>query len=425
MTIRKTGSRRSGVYWLSVALLSSLTVLGSAGCRRDQGAPALTCSLVELTPNPTSGYFDAYVRVEQVSLKDPLKDRLQVLTPSAAFKLADLKFTDEGKDPARLERGDMFIVPLKRPDWKLDLSDGKTRYCLENFWDRLPAKDQWHPTKTEAMTVAKGLEVVVENGQAKPIPSALPDEWDRVDEKLSTSDDPVGSLLYQKKRGEQIVEQVEVQYSPLTEDDKQALAMGSAADFLAQKSDCVRDQGREVVIANHSALACDLEGRGDFGWSYRYFYIDSGLLVAVDVQSDPQEWGKPEAQKEKERRTDQIFVRWSYGPIGKDGWENLVELRMNRTGTFHKRSRAGETVDKEFTISDEEFAAVDSAIKNDNFAQLQSRSGLPGGITSVITVRRNVKGHSVQMRNYHDPSFDDIANTIRRVVLPKVGENDK
>jgi len=419
---KPSGAGRAGGIVIAT-ILACLTVLAPAGCRRkateEQG---VGCTVVELRPDLKTGYYDAVVRVEWVGISDASLDRMQVLTPSQSLDLAGLTFSEEAGDPDMLEAGDIFIVPLKRPDWKLDLGEGNTTYCFEDFWDRLPQKDQWHPTKTEAMTVARSLAVVYEQGIPKPVPAAMSEDWILAEEVPPTVDSPMASAIYQKVRNDRVVDQVQVQYTALTEEEKALLATTSAVEFLSEWSECARTVGREVVIAAHPAVACDLEGEGDFGWTYRYFYVDFGLLIAVDVQSDPLEWGKTEEEKEAERRSDSVYLRYGYGPTGPEQWEAMIELRTNRTGAFHKMSRAGETVDKDFTVTDAEFSEIQTVLAANNFMELQSRSGGTGGQTAFIAVRSGARAHTVEMKNYKEVTFENIVRAIRRIILPKVGE---
>jgi hypothetical protein len=405
------------------ALVAMLGVLAPAGCQRAAPTPGLQCSLLELRPNPVSHYYDAVVRLEGVTIKEPLKENFQVMTPTSAFDLGSLKFTDEGRNTARLEPGDVFVVPLKRPDWKFSIMGADAEYFAQNFRDRLPPEDRWHPTKTEAMDVARSIEVVNDHGASKPVPSVLPSEWRLVTETAPTADNPVGSSLYQKLRGGRTVEQVEVQYARLTEEEKAQVAAGSSTSFLSSWSECAKSGGAAADIAGRAAVACDLEGVGEFGWTYRYFYVDSDLVVALDVQSDPEELGKTDQEKEQERRTDQVFLRCGYGPLGREEWQVMIELRMDRTGTFHRRPKGGETVDKDFKVGDVEFAAVEKAIADNNFMQLESRSAAGPGFESFISIRDGDKTRTVQMKNVREPHFESIAGTIRRIVLPKVDEN--
>jgi hypothetical protein len=411
--------------WIpGLVLIVSAGLVLAAACKRRAPQPNLTCSLVELRPDTTTGYYDAVVRLDSVSLPDALKDRFQVITPTSAFDLSSLPFTVEGSAPDRLEPGDTFTIPLKRPDWKFFLVSGQTEVCSEWFWDRLPAEDRWDPTKSQAMEVARSIEIVNDRGLNKPMPASLPDEWQLVEEKQPEPQDPVGSLLYQKIRGDRPVEQLEIQYSPLTPDERAQLTISTPTEFLSTWSECAKTDGRSVVIAGHPAVACDLEGVGEFGWTYRYFYAVSDMVIAVEVQADPQELSKTPEEKEQERRTDQVFLRYGYGPVGPQGWQVMIEVRMNRTGTLHKRSAAGETADKDFTISDAEFAAVEKALADNRFTDLESRSMGAGGIESFISVRLNGRIKSVVMKNFREAPFENIASLVRRIVLPKVEEKD-
>jgi hypothetical protein len=406
-----------------LALTLAVALLGPTGCSRAKAQTGLKCSLVELRPNPSTHYYDAVVRVDSVTIRDPLKERFQAVTFSSTHDLSTLKFTAEGADPVRLEAGDTFVIPLKRPDWKFSILESNAELCAERFWDRLPPDDRWHPTKTEGMAVALSIEITNERGVLKPAPISLPPEWRLTDETEPTADNAIGTATYRKQRGGRLVEQVEIQYARLTDEQKAQLEAGSPADFLSGWSECAKSGGVSGTIAGHAALVCDLEGVGDFGWTYRFFYTTSGLVVAADIQSDPAELGKTDAEKELERRTDQVFLRYGYGPLGKEEWQVMIELRMNRTGAFHKRSRAGETVDKDFHVSDDEFSAIEKALAEHDFWLLESHSTIGPGFESFISVRTDERARTVSMKNSHEPPFEDIAKTIRGIILPKVNEN--
>ena len=413
---------RAGLHLLAAAAFVA-ALAGLADCSRAKAKPGLACTVVDLREDPASRYYDATVRVDKVALADVGKAGLRVVTPSSSFDLAALRFTAEGRDPARLEPGDAFVVPLARPDWKLSIVGGSGALWTENFWDLLPLSDRWHPTKTEAMTVASSAPVTNVHGVLKPVPASLPPEWRLAEETEPTADTALGSAVYRKVRGGRVVEQVEFQYARLTEDQKTQLAAGLTAGFLGDWSDCAKTSGAAATVAGHQAIVCDLEGTGDYGWTYRFFYVDSDVLVGVDVQSDPQELGKTDAQKELERRTDQVFVRYGYGPVGAEEWQVMIELRMNRTGAFHKRSRAGEIVDKDCRVNDEEFAALEKALADNDFWTLESRSGTGAGFETFLAVQTDVQARTVAMKNVRDARFDAVASLVRRIVLPKVDEN--
>lgn len=423
--MRVIGPRRPGKagipFCAAVALAAALA--GLAGCTRAKAKPELACTVLDLREDPASRYYDAVVRVDKVTLPDAAKTGLRVLTSTSSFDLPTLRFTADGRDPSRLEPGETFIVPLARPDWKLSIVGSGGALWTDNFWDLLPPDDRWHPTKTEAMTVASSAPVVNLRGVLKPVPTSLPPEWRLAEETEPTADTALGSSVYRKVRGGRIVEQVEFQYARLTEDQKTQLASGLTTDFLGDWSDCAKNGGAAVTVAGHQAIVCDLEGTGDFGWTYRFFYVDSDVLVGANVQSDPQELNKTDAQKDLERRTEQVFLRYGYGPVGTEEWQVMIELRMNRTGAFHKRSRAGEVVDKDFRVSDDEFAAVEKVLSDNDFWTLESRSGIGPGFESFLAVQADVQARTVAMKNVRDVRFEAIATTVRRIVLPKVDEN--
>jgi hypothetical protein len=407
---------------LPLFLAAVAVAMTPSACSKPEQAGGMECSLVELRARPVDRSYDAVVRMDAVNVPDALKTRFQVLTPSLDLDLAGLVFEADGADPGLLEPGDVFVVPLNRTDWKFGLAEGDVVLCFQNFWDRLPPDERFHPTKTEAMNVARSLEPADIEGFVKPLPKVLPPEWLMVDEKLPTPDDTLGNLVFQKRRGDLTLEQVEVQYSYLTEAEKEEMATVPAGEFLSKWSDCARDLGQDVMIAGRLAVACDLEGQGDFAWTYRYFTVMGGLIVAVEIQSDPLEWGKTEEEKEIERRTDRVFLRYAYGPVGPEEWQVMIEIRMNLGGAFQKRSRAGETVARDFELTEDEFAAIQAALEENKFTELESRSGGAGGMESSISADAGGNLHTVRMKNFPSKPFDDIAAAIRRIVLPKVGE---
>jgi hypothetical protein len=414
-----TGIGRTAAVLTTAAVLVS--ILAAQGCRKP-APPPLACSLVELKPNPAGGYFDATIRVDAAAVKNSALESIQAVTPSGSADLATLEFPVVGANPAAIEPGDVFVVPLKKPDWRLALVQGTTTLCSVNFWDQLPPADQWHPTKSEAMELAKTILVVSVNDLPKPSIPNLPPEWALAEETEAETDNPVASMIYFKTREDVTLEKLEIQYAILSESDKAELETVSASAFLSRRTGCAEQAGQAAVVAGHQAVVCDMEGVGEFAWTYRYYYVDSGLIIGVDIQADPQEWVKTPEQKDLERRTDRIFLRYNYGPTGPEEWQNLIEIRMNRTGGFHKMSRAGDVVDRAFAISDEEFAEIESALAANKFMEMGSRSGGSGGMTSTISVRTATAARTVEMKNYKEPLFDNIALTIRRIVFPKVGE---
>ena len=198
-------------------LLGICLLISAEGCSLFQSSEDFECSLLELRENPVSKYYDAVVRVENLELTQPLKSRFYITTPSRLIEMTDLTYTEDGESEDLLEVGDTFIVSLQKPDWKFSIQEGDDIYSSINFWDQLPVSDQWHPTKSEAMDVALSIELTENDGFLKPLPKDLPVEWELVEEEIPTQDYPVGTLLFDKIRGDIIREEILIQYTYLTE----------------------------------------------------------------------------------------------------------------------------------------------------------------------------------------------------------------
>jgi len=75
-------------------------------------------------------------------------------------------------------------------------------------------------------------------------------------------------------------------------------------------------------------------------------------------------------------------------------------------------------------LLDWEFHEIERVLKDNNFLDLESRSGPPGGITSSITARYDDISHTVEMRNATTQPYRNIEEKIRKIVLPKVKETE-
>ncbi|MCJ7581118.1 MAG: hypothetical protein MUP98_11370, partial [Candidatus Aminicenantes bacterium] len=153
---------------LTSVFLGIFLLIAATGCPSFKSSEVFECSLVELRENPVSQYYDAVVRVERIDLSQPFKSRFYLTTPSSLLELEGLNYTEDGESEDLLEVGDTFVVPLQKPDWKFFIREENEIYCSHNFWDQLPVSDQWHPTKSEAMDVAKNIELVENDGFMKP-----------------------------------------------------------------------------------------------------------------------------------------------------------------------------------------------------------------------------------------------------------------
>jgi hypothetical protein len=409
-------------YWV---LLSLFFLLGPKGCDFFRDYEAFECTLMAMRENSGSGYFDAVVRVERLTLKNPLKSRFRIYTSTTSMELEDCSFPEEGKDEALIEVGDVFVIPLQKPDWKYYIREENEFYCSTNIWSQLPADFQWHPLKTEAFRVAESLTVTDEEGILKPLPTLLPGEWRRRNEKLPNPDDPLGGILFQKVRADRMIEEVVVNYSYLSEEEKLKLDLITPQAFLKDWTAWTRKFGSPDDVAGRPSLVWDMLGTGEFGWDYRYACLMDDLIVEVDISSDPLEWGKSEADKALERRTEQVFLRHTYGPVGEPRWQIMIEVRLNREGRLFKRSEGGITIEKAFRLTELESSAIEEALAANRFPELESRSGPPGGITSSISVRYGDDTRTVEVRNFRLPGYENIEDTIHRIILPKVDEKIK
>ena len=410
------------IHFVVLILLGSFFLLSAEGCFLFRSSDNFECFLVELRENTASSYYDAVIRVETIELDEPFKAKFFITTLSGLLELTDVVFAEDGESEDLLEVGDIFIIPLEKPDWKLIIQDEGNVYCAVNFWDQLPVSDQWHPTKSEAMDVALSIGIDESDGFLKPLPQVLPVEWGLVEEQLPEPEYPVGTLLYQKIRAEIVREEVFIQYTYLTGEEELDLDLMSPTEALMSWIEWAKERGQVETLEDRPVVYTNIEEMDNFDWLFRYVYIDQNLVVEVTLSADPFEWIKTEQEKAVERRTEKVFLRYGFGPIGEPEWQILIEIRMNREGLFKKRSRQGEIVEKPFLLEEWEFRNIERSLQENRFLLLESRAGPPGGIDSFLTVQFVDKVHSVEMKNFDTPYFQAIAEAIRSIVLPKVDE---
>ena len=164
--------------FLEILLIAaaSYMVLGNRGCVHDP----IELTLLELRKSPSSQYCNAIVRAERMFASDVAKGRLLLVTPTTSFEVKDLDFIEDGRDKKKLDAGDVFVVPLQRPDWKFFIREGNEIRGSLNFWENIPEEDRWHLLKSEAMKVAESITLHVMEGKKGAAPRLLPDEWKRV-----------------------------------------------------------------------------------------------------------------------------------------------------------------------------------------------------------------------------------------------------
>ena len=418
---------KKGFFGLKFSSLFLLAGLGiclflMTDCKRLKKSESFECSLVELKKNQGSGYYDAIIKVSSLKPGENLKISFTVFTPTSSYELSSLSFIEDGQDTERLEAGDVFSVPLRKPDWKVSIKEENNIVCVTNFWEMLPVDEQWHPTKSEAMEVAQSIEVNYINGLPKPVAKTLPEEWQLAEEKLPDQGDPNGYVIYQKLRAEELKEEVSIKYYFLTDSEVREVSSSSDIAFLYHWADWAKKNGKQATIANHNALYWDMPESGIFGWDFRYAYIDSEVAIEIEINADPQEWLKTDQEKILEGKTKKVFLRYGYGPVGELEWQVMIEIRMNGAGEFHRRSKEGTVIDKTFQLDDKEFEELQKSINENQFRVLSSRSGLPGGRTSFLSVRYGDEYHTVEFKNVAVPAYQNIERTIKNIVLPKVDE---
>lgn len=378
--------------------------------------------LLELKDNPISQYYDAILRVGRISLKNALKSRFTIATLTSDYNLEGLTFIEDGTNEDALDSGDIFVVPLTMPDWNFYIHENNKIFGSLDFWESIPEQDRWHPLKSEAMDVAWSIEVSEADGLFKPVPELLPEEWELVWEKIPDPDDPSGTLQYQKLRADEIKEEVVIEYSLLGEKERIRLGTISEYEFLTDWAEWTRKFSRPESIAGHNAVYWDMKGTGYFGWAYKYAYIDNAVVIEVTINSDPLEWLKTAQDKEEGKKTDRLFLAHGYGPVGKQEWQIMIEIRSNGNGMFHKMPKGGSSVKTPFQLTDEELQEIERGLQENSFLGLESRSGPPGGMNSFLTVVYDDRTHSVEMRSVNIPAYRNIEQIIRKIVLPKVNE---
>jgi len=229
-------------------------------------------------------------------------------------------------------------------------------------------------------------------------------------------------VVYQKLRAEEIKEEVYIKYYFLTDSEVEDLSSGSDTEFLFDWTDWAKKFGKTDIIFGHDAVYWDIKDMDELGWAYRYAYIDSEMVLEIDINAAPLEWAKTEQEKILEGKAKKVFLRYGYGPVGDLEWQIMIEIKMTREGTFHKRSKTGMIIQKAFRLEDMEFEEIQRSLNVNRFRELRSRSGTPGGKTSFLSVRYGEQYHTVEMESVTVPLYQNIERTIKSIVLPKVEE---
>ncbi len=405
--------------WILLAIILSPAPLFATGCSEDD---CLKCKVLELRANPSSQYYDAVVGIEHIGWSlVRTKSNYTVKTLTGSYEIGDLNFVEDGKNTAELEEGDIFIVPLNKPDWSLTIEG-----CADpvSFRELLPEDERWHPTKTEAMQVARSIELKNDNQTLKPVPQFLPPEWVRADEFPSVFAGE-SCTSYQKVRVDEVREEVLVCYWELTSDEKQKLETMPMAEFIREvyHGNSLLPRGEEITIDGRTGIAVDEEGLGK-GWLYEYAYVDNGIVIDVRIDSDPLEWVKTEQEKEEERNSRAVFLTYFYTETGEPESKVTIKIRLNGEGSLDKLAKIHETW--LFQLSQAELDELVKTLEENGFLQMAEEVPLlaPDSSNSFITATFNGESHTVAVGTEAVPDYENMGQKIKQIVLPKIEETE-
>ena len=404
------------LVWILLAILLSPAPLFVAGCSEDD---CLECKVLELRENPSSEYYDAVVEIEHIAWSlVRTKSNYTVKTLTGSYGIGDLSFVEDGKNAAELEEGDIFIVPLNRPDWSFTIVG-----CGDpvSFRELLPEDERWHPTKTEAMEVARSIELKNDNQTLKPVPQSLPPEWVLADEFPSVFAGE-SCASYQKVRVDEVREEVLICYWELTSDEKQKLETMPVAEFIREvyHGNSLLPRGEEITMDGRTAIAVDGEGRGK-GWLYEYAYIDDGVVIDVRIDSDPLEWVKTEQEKEEERNSRAVFLTYFYTETGEPQSKVTIKIRLNGEGSLDKLAKIHETW--LFQLSQAELDELVKTLEDNSFLEMAEElpPGAPDSSNSFITATfSGGESHTVAVGTEAVPNYENIGQKIKQIVLPRI-----
>ena len=405
--------------WILLAILLSPAPLLVTGCSEDD---CLECKVLELRENPSSQYYDAVVGIEHIGWSlVRSKSNYTVKTLTGSHEMKDLSFVEDGKNAAELEKGDIFILPLNQPDWSLAIVG-----CGDSvsFRELLPEDERWHPTKTEAMQVARSIELKEDGQTLKPVPQFLPPEWVLAGEFPSVFAGEA-CASYQKVRVDEVREEVLVCYWEPTSDEKEKLETMPVAEFIREvyQGNELLPHGEEITIDGRTAIAVEGEGLGK-GWLYEYAYIDDGVVIDVRIDSDPLEWVKTAQEKEEERNSRAVFLTYFYTETGEPESQVTIKIRLNGEGSLDKLAKIHETW--QFQLSQTELDELVKTLEENGFLQMAEEVPLlaPDSSNPFITATFNGESHTVAVGTEAVPDYGNIAQKIKQIVLPKIEQTE-
>jgi hypothetical protein len=293
MDKRKT--RKSN--WVGLVLIIALTIV--AGCFTGTSGPF---EVMEIRKNESSGYYDAVVKTKLLQEhRNSLVAEFSVETWGRSIALGDLTFTDTGKKPDILEYGDIFIVPLVKPEWKIHVSHEQNYIGSQEFREMIPKEDMLDVTHSEAVKVAQSVSHVMDEGTLKPLPGFLPDGWELAAERP-------GYLRYEKLKEDVLVESVSINYRGLTVKEKELKTVREVVEYLAYRAyspyypgddyGYVEVNGKPGVYRAERDIYTVERGLSSSvgryslssGARYSLSYLDNEHFVYIRVWSSPYEW---------------------------------------------------------------------------------------------------------------------------------------
>ena len=413
-----------------------LLVLAATGCDviKFDKREAIEFRVMELKSNDSSVYYDAVVKVERLAISkiDANKGQFTVWTPAGNIEheMKTLVFIEDGKSPQELEEGDIFVVPLRKPDWTLNISHKSTStvdYIKVNFFHMLPEELQWDPLKSEAMAVARSIKLESDDAGLKPIPTFLPLEWVLMEDGADPSARNNKWSTYQKIRVGEVKEEVTIRYSKLSVKElTEVQDAGALSDeeFLKLRiwpgsGSYIRNYPKVTSVAGHRVVYNTFEGFADSQWIWRYAYLDGDIRIMVDVDTNPIESLKTEEEKQEERKTRAIFLTYSYLSNEDSEWKVKIDVRLNGEGNVNRTSvkmvKSGT-----FQLTPEELAQINETLNTNGFWDMaqQFPSPPPGSVRSCLTVIHDNIPNTVAVADEAVPGYQNIERKIKQI-LPK------
>jgi hypothetical protein len=304
-------------FWSQVLAGGVLLVFLTSGCH----GPPVELRLVELRPNAKSDYYDAVVEITGIVTRErrrssfTVSSLLRTAAPGRigyrerAVPAEKIVFLDAGQRPDEFEAGDVFVFPLRKPEFDVRLATDRAMVGYLNVWEQIPEEERWDPRHTEAMRLAGNLGVRRDGGVARPVPRDLPAAWACV-EDVYGEERQGGMLRFVRKIDGRTTDEVLIHYRVVGEEEEETMRKVGQEEFLLRQAGPMLGKNpawarrvfRGGTLAGHKALIQGMDRRPSpfFPPIYqdRYLYFDDGLVVQVLLRSAHKEVsctaGRPE-----------------------------------------------------------------------------------------------------------------------------------